>query len=52
MPIEALGLLGEHVVLLDLTPEQLLDLSAHDASAGAEIPSETEIRIGIVKPFH
>ncbi|TGD95149.1 hypothetical protein EU555_29460 [Methylobacterium nonmethylotrophicum] len=50
VPTEAVGLLGEHVALLDLTPEQLQALPAA-GSAPAVSPEET-IRIGLVKPFH
>lgn len=52
VPIEAVALLGEHVALIDLTPEALAGLPASSAAAGTEIPPGEEIRVGIVKPFH
>ncbi|BAR47162.1 MULTISPECIES: hypothetical protein [Methylobacterium] len=50
VPTEAVGLLGEHVALLDLTPEQLQTLP--EAGPAAAIPPDETIRVGLVKPFH
>lgn len=52
VPIEAVALLGEHVALLDLTPEQLAGLPAYAPSAATEIPADEDIRVGLAKPFH
>lgn len=51
VPIDAIALLGEHVALMDITPEQLEALPAADAAEKPVGPDET-IRVGLVKPFH
>ncbi|MFH6787326.1 MULTISPECIES: hypothetical protein [Methylobacterium] len=50
VPTEAVGLLGEHVALLDLTPEQLQTLP--DAGPAPAVSPEETIRVGLAKPFH
>lgn len=50
VPTEAVGLLGEHVALLDLAPAELAALP--DAETGEAIPASETIRVGLTKPFH
>ena len=52
IPVDAIGLLGEHVVLLDLTQDELRALPATDGASTADIPSDQAIRVGLAKPFH
>lgn len=52
VPIEAIGLLGEHVALLDITPDQLRSLPDADPAVGTEIGRDDTIRVGLGKPFH
>ena len=52
VPVEAVALLGEYVVVMDFTPEQLRSFPT--LSKGKEVaiaPGET-IRVGLTKPFH
>jgi hypothetical protein len=52
VPVEAIALLGEHVAMMDFTPEQLRAFPT--LTKGNEVamaPSET-IRVGLTKPFH
>ncbi|MBV8916438.1 MAG: hypothetical protein JOZ05_25795 [Acetobacteraceae bacterium] len=51
LPIEAVALLGEHVALLDLTPDQLAKLPAAPEH-GQDVPADQLIRVGLVRPFH
>jgi hypothetical protein len=51
VPIEAVGLLGEYVAVLDLTPEELVLLPEAPEQGQALGPDET-IRVGLVRPFH
>ncbi len=50
VPAEAIGLLGEHVALLDTTPAQLAALPT--ASSAAPLAGTEIVRVGLVKPFH
>lgn len=50
VPLHATALLGEYVALMDLTPEQLHALPT--AVPEAALPSDTMIRMGLVRPFH
>ena len=52
VPLDAVGLLGEHVVLLDVTPDQLSDAPSYAAPPAAEVPPDDIIRVGLAKPFH
>lgn len=52
VPVEAVGLLGEFVALLDITPEQLRALPTFEAASASVIPPDQAIRVGLVKPFH
>lgn len=51
VPMDAIALLGEHVALLDITPEQLQTLPGADA-AETPVGVDETIRVGLVKPFH
>ncbi len=52
VPVEAVGLLGEHLALLDVTPEQARALPRFDLAAAPIIAPDEVIRVGLVKPFH
>ncbi len=52
VPAGALALLGEHVALMDLSPEQLRALPPFDPGAVRPVPAEERIRMGLVGPFH
>ncbi len=51
VPVEAAALLGEHVTVLDLSPEQLRALPSFDG-AGAALGPDEVIRVGLTRPFH
>lgn len=52
VPVEAVALLGEHVAVMDFTPQQLGDFPTVSVERAQVIePSET-IRVGLTKPFH
>lgn len=51
VPVEAIALLGEYVVVKDFTREQLSAFSKADAPSPPLAPDET-IRVGLTRPFH
>ena len=52
VPVEVVALLGEHVALMDLTPEQLDALPAYDGAGLTPVAPDERIRVGLVRPFH
>jgi hypothetical protein len=52
VPSDALALLGEHLALMDLTPEQFRALPTFDPAGTAPVPPDDTIRMGLVRPFH
>ena len=50
VPIEAMVLLGEYMEVVDLSPAQLRALPT--ASAGAPLPADAVIRVGLARPSH
>lgn len=52
VPVEAVALLGEHVVVMDFTPEQLRDFPTLASGREATLPLDETIRMGLTKPFH
>ena len=52
VPLEAVGLLGEHVALLDVTPDQARALPRLDLASAPVIARDAVIRVGLAKPFH
>jgi hypothetical protein len=52
VPVAALGLLGEYMVMLGLTPEQLDALPDDTGIQGAPLPPDTIIRVALAKPVH
>ena len=52
VPSDALALLGEHLALMDLTPDQLRALPTFDPTGTAQVPPDDTIRMGLVRPFH
>ena len=52
VPVEATALLGEHVALLDLTPDQLKALPPFEPSSASPVSADEVIRVGLTRPFH
>ncbi len=52
VPVGAVALLGEHVALMGLTPEQLRALPTFRSDATAPVGPDETLRVGIVRPFH
>jgi hypothetical protein len=52
VPVEAVALMGEHVALMDLTPERLRALPTFAPASAPEVAPDATIRVGIVRPFH
>ena len=52
VPVEAMALLGEHVVAMELTPAQLKSRSLAVRKPDNELPPDTILRMAIVRPFH
>lgn len=52
VPVEAVALLGEHVAVMDFTPQQLGDFPTVSLSRFQVIDSRETIRVGLTKPFH
>jgi len=52
VPADAMALLGEHLALMDLTPEQLRARPTFDPAGTAPVPPGDTIRMGLVRPFH
>ncbi len=52
VPVEAAALLGEHLAILDLTPEQLKELPTFDGAGTQPVPPDETVRVGLVRPFH
>ena len=52
VPVEAVGLLGEYVALMGMTPESLRALPTFAPGSATSIPPDETLRIGIVRPFH
>ena len=50
VPIEAVALLGEHVALIDYSPDQLAGLPT--AQPGPALAPGDSVKVGLVKPFH
>jgi hypothetical protein len=52
VPVEATALLGEHLALLDLTPDQLRALPTFDAAGTTPLSAARTIVVGLTRPFH
>lgn len=52
VPIDAVALLGEHVALIDMEPEELRALPTFTPGSARAIPPGETLKLGIVKPFH
>jgi len=52
VPLDAAALLGEHVALMDVTPEQLRALPDFAPAGTAPVPADEAVRVGLVGPFH
>lgn len=52
VPVEAVALLGEHVVVMDFTPEQLRAFPTVQKGKEMAIAPGEIIRVGLTKPFH
>ena len=52
VPVEAVALLGEHLAVLDFTPEQLREFPTVSEAGERALAPDTSIRVGLTKPFH
>lgn len=52
VPLTAVALLGEHVALMDLTPEQFDVLPTFDPASTTPVPPDDTLRVGLTRPFH
>ena len=52
VPTGDVAILGEHVALMDIDPDDFKNLPWAKPGANAPIPAGETLRIGIVKPFH
>lgn len=52
VPLEATALLGEHLAVIDLTPEQLQALPTFDGAGTQPLQPNETIRVGLTRPFH
>lgn len=52
VPVEAVALLGEHVAVMDFTPQQLGDFPTVSPQQAQVIDPGETIRVGLTKPFH
>lgn len=52
VPLDATALLGEHLALIDLTPEALQALPSFDPAGAPVLAPDQVVRVGLVRPFH
>ncbi len=52
VPVAAVGLLGQYVALLGLTPKQLRAQPTFDPAGSTPMPADATIRVGLTRPFH
>jgi hypothetical protein len=52
VPVEAAALLGEHLAILDLTPEQLKELPTFDGAGTQPVLPDEKVRVGLTRPSH
>jgi hypothetical protein len=52
VPVEAVALLGDEVVIDDLTPEKLRALPAYDPAGNLPLAPDSVIRIGVEREVH
>lgn len=52
VPVEAVGLLGQEVVLVEFTPGQLAAMQDFDPSGATPLQGAASIRVGLVRPSH
>jgi len=52
VPVAAVSLLGEHVALTGLSPEQLHALPDFAPAGTQPIPANETIQVGLTRPFH
>jgi len=52
VPLDDVALLGEHVVLIGLTPAALAALPRVASNGLTPVPVDTRVRVAIVGPFH
>ena len=52
VPMDAVALLGEHVAILDFTPDQLRTFPTAETASLAPLPANDTIRVGLARPFH
>lgn len=52
VPLDATALLGEHLALMDITPEALRALPSFDPASAPALAPDQVVRVGLVRPFH
>ena len=52
VPLDATALLGEHLALMDITPEALGALPSFDLASAPALAPDQVVRVGLVRPFH
>lgn len=52
VPAEAMALLGQDMVAVGLTPEQLERLETFDSTGATPLPPDSVIRLGLTGPYH
>ncbi len=52
VPLAAAALLGEHVALLDVSPDQLRALPDFTPAGTMPLPPGEVVRVGLTRPFH
>ena len=52
VPIEAIALLGQYLVMLGCTPEQLEALPSFAGAGAKPLAADTTIRVALAKPAH
>jgi hypothetical protein len=52
VPLQAVALLGTHVALMDVTPEQLRALPDFEPTGTTPVPPGDTLRVGLTRPFH
>ncbi len=52
VPVNAVALLGEHVAVMDLSPDQLQALPTYDPAGFTPLAPGETLRVGLTRPFH
>lgn len=52
VPVDAMALLGQHMEIVDFTPDQLEKFETFNGSGTAPLPPDSTIRVGLARPSH